>query len=87
MDDKARLAIEHLAGPFTPTGKQHCVRCDFPLDLSSALARELVPVYSDYFEEIGRFAPYEPVWILDGVIWPVSPDPERVKMSFCGSSS
>lgn len=85
--DQEGLAIEHIAGPFTPSHKQHCVRCDFPLDLVSSLARELLPVYSDYFEEIGRFTPYEPVWVYEGIIWPVSPDPDKVKIAFCGASS
>ncbi len=78
------IAIEHLAGPFTPSHWQRCVRCDVLLGASSLIVRQFMPIYPDYFGDVGRFTPYEPVWIYDGAIWPVCPDPEKVTIAFCG---
>jgi hypothetical protein len=80
------FATEHIAGPFTPSHNQRCLRCGITLGLHASVARNLIPIYQDYFGDSGRFTPYEPVWIFDGAIWPVSPDPEKVKIIFCGSS-
>ena len=46
-----------------------------------------MPIYPDYFGNAGRFQPYEPVWIFDGAIWPVSPDPEKTVIVLCGAAS
>ncbi len=80
------MAVEHIAGPFTPSDYQRCVRCKVLLGARDLFPRELMPIYADYFGDAGRFTPYEPVWIFDGAIWPVSPDPEKIKIIFCGAS-
>ena len=79
------IAVEHIPGAFTLSHAQRCVRCGLPFGVISSYARQLVPIYPDYFGELGRFNPYEPVWVLEGIIWPVSPDPEKVTIVFCGS--
>ncbi len=82
-----KIAVEHLAGPFTPTHLQRCLRCNILLAASFTYARKVFPLYPDYVGETGRFEPYEPVWFLDGLIWPSSPDPDQVKIIFCGESN
>lgn len=86
QDGEGNVAVEHLAGPFTLSDFQRCVRCNILLGAGLWPPRDLVPIYSDVFGEAGRFQPYEPVWIYDGVIWPVSPDPEKTEIIFCGAS-
>jgi len=82
-----QIAIEHIAGPYTTSHWQRCIRCDILLGASHLIVRKHMPIYQHYFGDAGRFTPYEPVWIFDGAIWPVSPDPDNVKIVFCGSSS
>ncbi len=86
--DQKNVAVEHIAGPLTPTDWQRCLRCHLLLACDPYFSRQLIPIYEDYFNDInGRFKPYEPVWIFDGAIWPVSPDPEKVKIVFCGGAN
>lgn len=84
---EGNIAIEHLAGPFTPTDLQRCLRCRVLLAASFHYERPLLPIYPDHYGETGRFVPYEPVWFHNGLIWPTSPDPEKVKIVFCGEAN
>ena len=84
MGTTEKIAVEHLPGHFTFDNHQRCVRCGLALNLGAAVGMGLFPVYDFCKNGVGVWEAYQPVWIYDDFVWQLSPDPETVKIVFCG---